>query len=71
MHEHSPESGSGTQILHYSMIATCVGGGYECVIIMRVISRVIFHSLYSGTNYWMKATCVGGGYECVIMSAGN
>ena len=25
-HEHSPASGSGTQVLHYSTIATCVGG---------------------------------------------
>ena len=32
MREHSPGSGSGTQVLHYSMIATCVDGGYECVI---------------------------------------
>ena len=29
---------------NYWMKATCVGSGYECVIVMRVISRVIFHS---------------------------
>jgi len=27
-HEHSPASGSGTQVLHYSTIATCVGGAW-------------------------------------------
>ena len=39
MREHSPGNGSGTQVLHYSMIATCVDGGYECVIIMCMISE--------------------------------
>ena len=39
MHEHSPGSGSDTQVLHYLTIVTCVGGVYECVIIMCVISE--------------------------------
>ena len=52
MHEHSPESGSGTQILYYSTIATCVGGGYECVIIMCVISEYAEYGYACFSGSW-------------------
>ena len=52
MHKHSPASGSGTQILHYSTIATCVGGGYEFVIIMCAISEYTEYGYVCFSGSW-------------------
>ena len=69
MHEHSPESGSGTQILYYSTIATCVGGGYECVIIMCVISEYAEYGYACFSGSWQvgetKISTGGVSYACV------
>ena len=38
--------------LYYSTIATCVGGGYECVIIMCVISEYVEYGYACFSGSW-------------------
>ena len=68
MHEHSPESGSGTQILHYSTIATCVGGGYEFVIIMCAISEYTEYGYVCFSRSWQVGeTKISAGRETMLV----